>query len=80
MRTMEFKMEINYEDMVEGKHVEVEESYLQDGLVVYYTIIPSIAMSGNFKRVDALKSREGVITNVRYDGLAYYVTVGFEES
>ncbi len=80
MRTMEFKMEINYEDMVEGKHVEVEESYLQDGLVVYYTIIPSIAMSGNFRRVDALKSREGVITNVRYDGLAYYVTVGFEES
>ncbi len=80
MREMDFKMEIHYEDMVEGKEVEVEESYLQDGLVVYYTIIPSIAMSGNFKRRDALKSRKGVITKVRYDGLAYYITVGFEEA
>ena len=76
---MEFKMEINYEDMKEGREVDVEESFLQDGLVVYYTIIPSIAMSGNFKRQEALKSFHGVIREKRFDGIAYYLTVDFEE-
>lgn len=72
-------MEINYPEMVEGKEVDVEESYLQEGLVVYYTIIPSIAMSGNYKRQEALKNLHGVITKREYDEIAYYITVGFEE-
>lgn len=76
---MEFKMEIHYEDIVEGKEVDVEESYLQGGLVVYYTIIPAIAMSKNFKRQEALKNKHGVVKNVRADGVAYYVTVTFNE-
>jgi len=76
---MRFKMEINYPEMDEGREVDVEESYLQEGLVVYYTIIPSIAMSGNFKRREALKNFHGVITKREYDGLAYYLTVGFDE-
>ncbi len=79
MRKMKFKMEINYPEMVEGKEVDVEEAYLQEGLVVYYTIIPSIAMSGNFKRQEALKNFHGVITEREYDGLAYYLTVEFDE-
>lgn len=78
MREMEFKMENDYKDMVQGKEVEVEESYLQGGLVVYYTIIPAIAMSKNYKRQDALKNKKGVIKNVRADGVAFYVTVEFD--
>ncbi len=78
-REMEFKMEINYPDMVRGKEVDVEEACLQEGLVVYYTIIPSIAMSGNFRRQEALKNLHGIITDRREDGLAYYLTVEFEE-
>ncbi len=78
-REMEFKMEIDYKDMKEGREVDVEESYLQEGLVVYYTIIPSIAMSKNFKRQEALKNLHGVITKRKEDGIAYYLTVEFEE-
>ncbi len=80
MREMEFKMEINYPEMVPGTAVEVEESFLQGGLVVYYTIIPSIAMSGNFRRQDALKTLSGTVTAVRdSEGGAKYVTVAFDE-
>ena len=78
-RQMEFKMEINYPDMIKGKEVDVEEAFLQEGLVVYYTIIPSIAMSGNFRRQEALKNLHGIITDRREDGLASYLTVEFEE-
>ncbi len=80
MREMEFKMEIKYDHIVPGAKVKVEESELQDGLVVYYTIIPAIAMSGNFRRQEALKNFEGEVTKVRDgDGGAYYVTVAFDE-
>ena len=74
MREIEFKMELEYEHIKSGAEVTVEEGYLQDGLVVYYTIIPAIAMSGNFKRQEALKTRTG-----DEGSGAFYVTVGFEE-
>lgn len=79
MREMEFKMEINYEHIKPGEKVTVEESKLQGGLVVYYTIIPAIAMSGNFKNIEALKNFEGTVKEVRPAGAAFYVTVEFEE-
>ena len=74
-------MELEYEHIKEGAKVTVEEGYLQDGLVVYYTIVPAIAMSGNFKRQEALKDRNGTVKAVRRDegSGAYYVTVAFEE-
>ena len=74
-------MELEYEHIKEGAEVTVEEGYLQDGLVVYYTIVPAIAMSGNFKRQEALKDRNGTVKAVRRDegSGAYYVTVAFEE-
>ncbi len=78
-REMEFKMEIPYEDIVPGKEVTVDESYLQDGLVVYYTIRPAIAMSKNFRRQEALACRQGIVKEVRPDGVATYVTVEFNE-
>ena len=81
MREMEFKMEIDYKEIREGAEVSVEEGYLQDGLVVYYTIIPAIAMSANFTRQEALKSRRGTVKNVRQDESsgAFYLTVSFDE-
>lgn len=78
-REMKFKMEIEYEHIVPGARVEVEESKLQGGLVVYYTIIPAIAMSGNFKKSEGLKNLKGTVTKVEKQGVASYVTVEFEE-
>ena len=81
MREMVFKMEIKYEQIVEGAKVQVDEGYLQDGLVVYYTITPAVAMSANFTRQEALKSREGTVTDVTQnkESGAFYVTVAFDE-
>lgn len=81
MREMEFKMEIAYEHIKEGAEVSVEEGYLQDGLVVYYTITPAVAMSANYTRHEALRSRTGTVTKVRQDESsgAFYVTVAFDE-
>lgn len=79
MREMEFKMEIPYEHIKEGTKVTVEESKLQGGLVVYYTIIPAIAMSANFRKNEALVNFDGVVKSVRPDGVAFYVTVAFDE-
>lgn len=78
---MVFKMEIEYPEIKEGAEVTVEEGYLQDGLVVYYTIAPAVAMSKNFTRQEALKSREGTVTDVTQDkeSGAFYVTVAFDE-
>lgn len=80
MREIEFKMEIKYPQIVKGAKVRVEEGYLKGGLVVYYTIVPAIAMSGNFKRQEALHDLNGTVTDVREDtsSNAFYVTVGFE--
>lgn len=78
-RSMDFKMEINYEHIKPGAEVSVEESKLQGGLVVYYTIVPAIAMSGNYRKQEALKTFDGVVTAVKPDGVAYYVTVEFDE-
>ena len=78
MREIEFKMEIEYEHIRPGAEVEVEESELQGGLIVYYTIIPAIAMSGNFKRTDALSDLKGTVKSVREgNGGGWYVTVEF---
>ena len=81
MREMEFKMEIEYEQIREGAEVSVEEGYLQDGLVVYYTITPAVAMSANYARQDALTTRKGTVSKVRQDESsgAFYVTVAFDE-
>ena len=81
MREMEFKMEIEYEQIREGAEVNVDEGYLQDGLVVYYTIVPAVAMSANYTRQEALKSRTGKVEKVRQDkdSGAFYVTVVFDE-
>ena len=77
---MEFKMENRYEHIVAGAEIEVEESFLQGGLVVYYTIKPAIAMSGNFRRQEALKNFRGRVKSVREnESGAFYVVAEFED-
>ena len=75
MRTMEFKME-RQGLLQEGDKVTVTEGILPSNY--YYTIDPSLAMSGNFPFRERLLAKEGVVTNIEHNERGYYVTVEFE--
>ena len=76
MREIEFKME--REGLLrEGQTVTVTEGLLPSNY--YYTIDPSLAMSGNFPFSERLLSKEGVVTAIRELERAFYVTVRFDE-
>ncbi len=76
MREMEFKME-RPGLLKEGDRVTVTEGLLPSNY--YYTIDPSLAMSGNYPFRERLLSREGVVTSVVENERGFYVTVRFEE-
>ena len=76
MREMEFKME-RQGLLKEGDRVTVTEGLLPSNY--YYTIDPSLAMSGNYPFRERLLSREGVVTSVVENERGFYVTVRFEE-
>lgn len=76
MRRMEFKME-RQGLLTEGQRVTVTEGLLPSNY--YYTIDPSLAMSGNYPFNKQLKSREGVVINIEEKPRGYYVTVEFDE-
>lgn len=76
MRSMEFKME-RPGLLSEGQKVTVTEGILPTSW--YYTIDPSLAMSGNYGFRDRLKSREGIVKSVEDRPRGFYVTVDFEE-
>ena len=76
MREMEFKME--REGLLKkGHHVTIVEGVLPSNY--YYTIHPSLAMSGNYPFSQRLISREGDVTAVEENERGYYVKVVFPE-
>ena len=76
MRTEEFKMErhglLNTGDEVEIIEKSTEAFY-------YYTIVPSLAMSGNYTLANRIKSTKGVVRDIRQDPRGFFVDVEFEE-
>ncbi|MCQ2524573.1 MAG: hypothetical protein MJ123_09570 [Lachnospiraceae bacterium] len=76
MREMEFKME-RTGLLEEGQKVKVTEGLLPSNY--YYTIDPSLAMSGNVPFREQLKSREGIVKEIRENDRGFYVVVEFDE-
>ena len=76
MRRMEFKME-RPGLLKKGDRVTVTEGVLPSNY--YYTIDPSLAMSGNYPFRERLMAREGEVTAVEENERGFYVTVRFEE-
>jgi hypothetical protein len=76
MRQMGFKMERPGLTQV-GDHLSVTEGRLPTSY--YYTIEHAIAMSGNYVVSERLKSREGVVVDVKETEKGYFVTMEFDE-
>ncbi len=76
MREMEFKME-RPGLLKEGDRITVTEGVLPSNY--YYTIDPSLAMSGNIPFRERLSAKEGVVVRVIENERGFYVTAQFEE-
>lgn len=76
MRRMEFKME-RPGLLKEGDEVTVTEGILPSNY--YYTIDPSLAMSGNIPFRERMKARKGRVVSVIENARGFYVTAEFEE-
>ena len=76
MRRMEFKME-RPGLVEEGQDITVTEGLLPSNY--YYTIDPSLAMSGNIPFRERLKSKSGKVVSVIENERGFYVTVEFDE-
>lgn len=76
-REMEFKME-RPGLLKEGDHVTVTEGVLPSNY--YYTIDPSLAMSGNYPFRERMLAKEGIVTKVEENPRGFYVTAIFEET
>ena len=76
MRQMEFKME-RPGLVKEGDEVTITEGLLPSNY--YYTIDPSVAMSGNIPFRERLLAKSGKVISVIENERGFYVTVEFEE-
>ena len=75
-RIMEFKME--RQGLLEvGQKVTVTEGVLPSNY--YYTIDPSLAMSGNFPFRERMLARKGIVTDIKNSPRGFYLTCEFEE-
>lgn len=75
MREVEFKME--RQGLVNvGDKVEIIE---REGVTYSYIIEPAVAMSGCYSVRDRIKSREGIIKDIRENDRGFYVIVVFDE-
>ena len=75
MREMEFKME-RPGLLKKGDHVTVTEGVLPSNY--YYTIDPSLAMSGNFPFNERMLEREGEVIEIIENARGYYVKAVFQ--
>lgn len=76
MRRIQFKME--RPGLLEiGQEVTVTEGVLPSNY--YYTIDPSLAMSGNIPFAERLTSSGGTVVDITENARGYYVTVEFDE-
>ncbi len=76
MRFEEFKME--REDLVKkGDEVHIIEYALPSSW--YYTIVPAVAMSRNYKFPERIKSRDGVVDEIEHTDRGFFVKVKFDE-
>ena len=76
MREELFKME--RKGLVsEGQAVEISERV--NGSLYSYLVEPSVAMSGIYRSNQRIKSRTGVIREIRETDRGFYLLVGLEE-
>lgn len=76
MRELEFKME--REGLLRiGDNVTVTEGLLPS--CYYYTIDPSLAMSGNIPFRERLGVKEGTVADIKENERGFYVTVNFPD-
>ena len=75
MRTMEFKME-RPGLLTVGQKITVTEGVLPS--TYYYTIDPSLAMSGNIPFRNRMLAREGIVTDIIENERGFYVTAQFD--
>lgn len=59
-----------------GDKVEIIE---REGVSYSYIIEPAVAMSGCYAARDRLKSREGIVKDIRENDRGFYVIVTFDE-
>ncbi len=76
MRTEEFKME-RHGLLKTGDEVEIIEK--STSAFYYYTIVPSLAMSGNYTLATRIKSTKGIVRDIRQDPRGFFVDIEFNE-
>jgi len=74
---MEFKME-RPGLLTVGQKITVTEGVLPSNY--YYTIDPSLAMSGNVPFRERMLAREGVVLDIEEKERGFYVTAQFEDA
>ncbi len=76
MRYEEFKME--REGLVKvGDKVKIVESTLPTSW--YYTILPAVAMSANYKFSERIKSREGIVDAIETTERGFFIRLALDE-
>ena len=61
----------------EGQQVKVTERV--NGSLYSYLVEPSVAMSGIYRSNQRIKSKTGIINEIRETQRGFYLVVGFEE-